>query len=40
MQDKEEAVDDAEQEQGVVVSRTLTSYKLYEFMFWLNSFII
>ncbi len=27
------AVDDAEQEQGVVVSCTLTSYKLYEFMF-------
>jgi hypothetical protein len=34
------AVDDAVEEQGVVVSCTLTSYKLYEFMYCLNSFII
>ncbi len=34
------AVDDTVQKQGVVVSRTLTSYKLYEFMYCLNSFII
>ncbi len=34
------AVDDAEEEQGVVVSHTLTSYKLYEFMYCLNSFIV
>jgi hypothetical protein len=44
MQGKEDgvvrAVDDAEQELGVVVSCTLTSYKLYEFIFCLNSFII
>ena len=33
------AVDDAEEEQGVVVSHTLTSYKLYEFMYCLKSFI-
>ncbi len=43
MQSKEDgvvgAVDDAEQEQGVGVSCTLTSYKLYEFMICLNSFI-
>ena len=36
MQGKEDgvvgAVDDAEQEQGGVVSRTLTSYVLYEFI--------
>ena len=44
MQGKEDgvvgAVDDAEQEQGGVVCRTLTSYKLYEFIFCLNLFII
>jgi hypothetical protein len=44
MQGKEDgvvgAVDDADQEQGVVVSCTLTSYKLYEFIFCLNLFII
>jgi hypothetical protein len=34
------AVDDAEQKQGVAVSHTLTSFKLYEFIFCLNSFII
>jgi hypothetical protein len=34
------AVDDAEQEHGVVVTLTLTSYKLYEFMLCLNLFII
>ncbi len=34
------AVDDAEQEQGGVVSCTLTSFMLYEFIFYLDSFII
>ncbi len=34
------AVDDAKEEQGVVVSCTLTSHKLCEFMYCLNSFII
>jgi hypothetical protein len=34
------AVDDAEQEKGLVVSCILISYKLYEFLFCLNSFII
>ncbi len=34
------AVNVAEEEYGVVVSRTLTSYKLYEFMYCLKSFII
>ncbi len=34
------AVNDSEEEHGVVVSRTLTSYKLYEWMYCLNSFII
>ncbi len=34
------AVDDAEEEHGVVVRCTLTSYKLYEFMYCLNLFII
>jgi hypothetical protein len=43
-QDKEDgvvrAVDDAEQDQGGVVSCTLTYDALYEFIFYLNSFII
>ncbi len=34
------AVNDAEEEHGVVVSFTLTSYKLYEFMYCLTSFIM
>jgi hypothetical protein len=34
------AVDDAEEVQGVVVSRTLTSYKFYECMYCLKTFII
>ncbi len=34
------AVNDAEEGHGVVVSHTLTSYKLYGFMYYLNSFII
>ncbi len=34
------AVDDAKEEHGVVVSLTLTSYKLYEFMYCLKSFIL
>jgi hypothetical protein len=34
------AVDDAEEEQGVVVSHSLTLYNLYEFMYCLKSFII
>jgi hypothetical protein len=33
-------MDDAEQEQGGVVSPTLTSFMLYEFVFCLNSFIV
>jgi hypothetical protein len=33
------AVDVAEQEQAVVVSCTLTSSKIYEFIYYLNSFI-
>ncbi len=33
------AVDNAEEEHGVVVSSTLTSYKVYEFMYSFNSFI-
>ncbi len=34
------AVNDAEEEHGVVVSCTLTSYKLYEFMYYLNLLIM
>jgi hypothetical protein len=34
------AVNVAEEEHGVEVSRTLTSYKLYKFMYCLNSFIL
>ncbi len=34
------AVDDAEQEQGGVVSPTLTFFMLYEFIYSPNSFII
>ncbi len=34
------AVNVAEEEHVVVVSRTLTSDKLYEFMYYLKSFII
>ncbi len=35
-----EAVNVAEEEHGVVVSLTLASYKFYEFMYYMKSFII